>query len=86
MIIERLDRYNDYEDKGDGNPQLPSEDGVYVLYDKYRAREKLLLDALKELSESCWSNKRGGGIEIHSPVPHILTKAIETVDDIEASQ
>ena len=60
--------------------------GDYVLYSAARAREDALLEALKELSESCWSNKRAGGVEIHAPAFDILTKAIEIAQEIEGSR
>jgi hypothetical protein len=43
---------------------------------------KKLRKALTSLTESCWSNKRGGGVEIHAPTDIELTKAIELLDEI----
>jgi hypothetical protein len=76
MAIEKLERYNDYEERGDGHVQQPEKDGNYVLYSKARAREVSLLEALKKIDSY---------LDFSTPIERHKPINIEAVDGVNAA-
>ena len=82
MAIEKLERFNDYEDSGDGRWQTPEKDGVYVLYAAAREREDELLTALTCLF---YSHCLNAGHSTQQTCP-ICLNAYITRNEIERTQ